>query len=115
MDMKVKLPSGSTFDEEIQLKRAIVMLNFKVLGLVLGFLFGVVIFIATNWLLIKGAAPGPDGITVIGPNLGLLGQFFIGYTVSFWGSIIGFFYGFGLGTITGAAMGIIYNFFVNRK
>lgn len=101
--------------EALELKRAVVMLNFKVLGLVLGFLLGMVIFLATNWLLIKGGEPGPNGETIIGPNLALLGEFLIGYTVSFTGSIIGFLYGFGLGTITGAALGIIYNALVNRK
>ena len=103
------------YDQELQLKRSIVMLNSKVLGLVLGFLLGLIIFVATNWLLIKGPETGPDGVSAVGPNLELLGQFFIGYTVSFWGSIVGFLYGFGLGTIAGAGMGIIYNALVNRK
>lgn len=109
--------SGSELNtnEALELKRAIVKLNFKVLGLVLGFLLGMVIFLATNWLLIKGGEPGPNGEMIVGPNLALLGQFFIGYTVSFAGSIIGFLYGFGLGTITGAALGIIYNALINRK
>jgi len=31
------------------------------------------------------------GEYIVGPHLQLLSQFFIGYKVSFWGSIIGFF------------------------
>lgn len=80
-------------------------LNAKVLGLVLGLMFGLCIFIATNWLVLKGGKP-------IGPHLQLLSQYFIGYRVSFWGSFIGFAYGFALGTLSGALVGWIYNKFV---
>ncbi len=78
------------------------MLNSKILGLVLGMLFGSVIFVATNWLVIKGGG-------IVGPHLSLLGQYFIGYRVSFLGSFIGFAYGFALGTLGGALVGWIYN------
>ncbi|MCK5204417.1 MAG: hypothetical protein KAR15_11120 [Desulfobacterales bacterium] len=60
------------------------------------------IFIATNWLVIKGGDP-------VGPNLQLLSQYFIGYRVSFFGSIIGFVYGFVVGTLCGALIGWVYN------
>ena len=88
---------------------AVLKLNIKVLGLAFGLLLGMVIFIATNWLVIKGGHIGPGGEVVVGPHLQLLSQFFIGYKVSFPGSIIGFFYGFALGTLCGAATGWIYN------
>ena len=88
---------------------AVLRLNTKVLGMVLGLLFGFSIFIATNWLIIKGGHTTPSGEYVVGPHLVLLSQFFIGYRVSFLGSIIGFFYGFALGTLSGAAIGWIYN------
>ena len=65
------------------------VLNAKVLGLVLGLLFGLSIFIATNWLLIKGGEN-------VGAHLQLLNQYFFGYSVSFVGSFIGFAYGFAL-------------------
>lgn len=72
------------------------------LGLALGIVFGLAIFIVTNWLVIKGGPIGPERKKIIGPHLQLLGQFFIGYKVSFTGSLIGFLYGFALGTISGA-------------
>jgi len=99
--------SGKT--EEEKLLQAVALLNAKVLGLILGIIFGLVIFIATNWLVLKGPQPGLSGQYVMGPHLQLLGQFFIGYKVSFLGSIIGFIYGFAAGTISGALMGWIYN------
>lgn len=78
------------------------LLNAKVLGLSLGLLFGLGVFIATNWLVLK------DG-RVIGPHLQLLSEYFIGYRVSFFGSFIGFAYGFAVGTLSGSLIGWIYN------
>jgi len=95
-------------DEE-KLFTGILRLNAKILGLILGILMGSTIFIATNWLLIKGGHITPSGEYVVGPHLQLLSQFFIGYRVSFLGSIIGFFYGFAIGTLCGAMIGWIYN------
>ena len=86
----------------------VVRLNAKYLGLIFGLLLGLLIFIATNWLLIK-AEVTPGGERVVGPHLRLLGQFFIGYRVSFLGSIIGFLYGFAIGSICGTAVAFIYN------
>ena len=62
-------------------------LNAALHGVVTGLLLGLGIFVATNWLVLKG---GP----VVGPHLALLGQFFIGYRVTLLGSLIGFAYGF---------------------
>ena len=94
---------------EEKLLRGVLRLNAKILGLVLGIVMGLIIFIGTNWLLIKGGHIGPSGKYVVGPHLQLLSQFFIGYQVSFLGSIIGFLYGFTLGTLCGSAIGWIYN------
>ena len=98
--MKIR-DEAPTTDEE-KLFSGILWLNAKALGLVLGLLFGLAIFIATNWLVLKGGKP-------VGPHLRLLNQYFIGYRVSFLGSIIGFGYGFALGTLSGALIGWIYN------
>lgn len=92
----------SRVPEEKRIFGSVLMLNAKVLGLVLGLLLGLTLFIATNWLLIKGGEN-------IGAHLQLLNQYFIGYRVSFVGSLIGFGYGFALGTLAGAMMGWIYN------
>ncbi|MDY6853839.1 MAG: hypothetical protein SWO11_03890 [Thermodesulfobacteriota bacterium] len=102
-------------EEEEKLFRGVLRLNTKFLGLVLGLILGFLIFIATNWLLIKGGHTTPDGEYVIGPHLQLLNQFFIGYKVSFLGSIVGFFYGFAIGTLSGALFGAIYNKIVDLR
>jgi hypothetical protein len=84
------------------LGHAVLRLNGTVLGLVLGIMLGLFIFVATNWLVVKG---GP----VVGPNLSLLGQFFIGYSVTFLGSLIGMAYGLVIGFLVGFFIGWLYN------
>ncbi|MGB2691990.1 MAG: hypothetical protein WBB48_03745 [Thermodesulfobacteriota bacterium] len=96
------------YDEE-KLLEAVAILNAKMLGIILGITFGLIILIVTIWLVIKGPQLSSSGEYVVGPHLQLLSQFFIGYSVSYLGSIIGFLYGFALGTICGALIGWIYN------
>ena len=83
-------------------------LNGSILGLTFGFLFGLGIFIATNILLIRGGEN-------VGQHLALLGQFFIGYQVTFAGSIIGLLYGFGLGYATGYLIAALYNWMAGLR
>jgi hypothetical protein len=45
----------------------------------------------------------------------LLGQFFIGYRVTFLGSLIGFAYGFVTGSGVGYFVSIVYNWMVARR
>jgi len=93
--------NGALTPEE-KLFSGVMLLNAKVVGLALGLILGLGIFVATNWLVIKGGKR-------VGPHLILLSQYFIGYRVTFVGSLIGAAYGFALGTICGAIMGWIYN------
>ena len=101
--------------EEEKIFTGILRLNAKVMGLILGLLMGLAIFIATNWLVIKGGHVTEGGEYVVGPHLQLLSQYFIGYSVSFMGSIVGFIYGFAFGTLGGALMGWIYNRIVDFR
>jgi MFS family permease len=93
--------------EELVLTR-LLRLNATVQGVVTGLVFGLVIFIATNWLILKGGE-------VVGPRLALLGQFFIGYRVTFVGSLIGFAYGCVVGFLIGYFVASMYNWFVDLK
>ncbi len=101
--------------KEDKMFSGVIRLNAGILGLVLGLLMGLAIFIATNWLVIMGGHKLESGETVIGPHLSLLGQFFIGYKVSFLGSFIGFIYGFALGSLVGSSVSWIYNKFVDFR
>jgi len=82
-------------------------LNAMVQGFVTGVVAGLLLFVATLWLVIKGG-------DVVGPHLSLLNQFFPCYEVSFLGSFIGLFYGALVGFVIGYMVAIIYNWLVRR-
>lgn len=63
-------------------------------GVAIGTVLGFGVFFATIVLLWKGG-------DVIGPTLGLLDQYFIGYEVTPVGSLIGFAWGFATGFVIG--------------
>ena len=86
----------------------LMQLNATVQGVATGLVAGLGIFIATNWLIIKG---GP----VVGPHLALLGQFFIGYRVTFVGSLVGFAYCFVLGFGVGYGVARMYNWLADVR
>src|SRR5689334_12191620 len=93
--------------EKIVLTR-LLRLNARVQGVVTGIICGLALFIATNWLVLKGG-------DTVGPHLGLLGQFFIGYRVTFAGSFVGFAYGFFIGFVIGYFVALIYNRFLDFR
>jgi hypothetical protein len=93
--------------EEVVLTR-LLRLNATVQGIVTGIVAGLGLFIATNWLVLKGGR-------VVGPHLSLLSQFFIGYRVTFVGSLIGLAYGFACGFIGGYLVASLYNWIVDLK
>ena len=84
------------------LVRAFGKLDTAALGAAMGTVSGLVIFFATAWLVIKG---GP----LMGQNLGLLSQYFPGYTVSVPGSILGLGYGFVVGFLVGWLFAFLRN------
>ena len=100
--------------EQVVLSR-LLRLNAVVQGIVAGILFGFAIFLATNWLVLKGPPVGPHGQGVVGPHLSLLSQYFIGYRVSFLGSLIGLAYGFTTGFVGGYGVARLYNWIVDLR
>lgn len=95
----------STPIEEEALLKEVIRLSRNVLGLTLGILFAIGIFLATNILVIKG---GP----VVGAHLQLLNQYFPGYRVTFGGSFLGAAYGFIVGYVNGWIIAAVYNWVV---
>jgi len=82
---------------EQELARVFVRVDRVALGLAVGVVGGMGLFVATLALVLMG---GP----VMGPTLGLLGQYFPGYSVTTLGSVIGLFYG----CITGFVVGWLF-------
>ena len=82
--------------------RAIARINARAWGISTGMLLGVVLFMATNLLVVRGGAN-------VGQHLQLLSIYFPGYSVTFIGSLIGFVYAFVVGYALGRVIGFIYN------
>ena len=93
--------------EEVVLSR-LLRLNAAVQGIVTGLVAGLGVFLATNWLILKGGH-------VVGPHLGLLGQFLVGYRVTFVGSLVGLAYGFAGGFLIGYFIARLYNWVVGLR
>jgi hypothetical protein len=77
-------------------------LQAGVLAGVCALLGGGGLFVITAWLLIKG---GPQ----VGAHLQLLEHYFVGYSVSWPGTLVGFCYGALLGGVVGWCICTIYN------
>ena len=81
-------------------------LDMVALGISFGSTLGLLIFLATSFLLFKGASP-------LGQNLSLLTHYFIGYSVSWEGSFIGLGYGFLSGFVLGWSIALLRNVLVS--
>jgi hypothetical protein len=81
---------------------AIARINARAWGISTGMLLGVILFMATNLLVVRG---GPN----VGQHLQLLSIYFPGYSVTFLGSLVGFVYAFVVGYGLGRVIGFIYN------
>jgi hypothetical protein len=94
-------------EEEQALRRVMLRINEQGWGIAIGMVLGLGLFIATNFLIIRG---GED----VGQHLALLGAYFPGYRVTFIGSLIGFVYAFVLGYGIGRTIGVVYNRLAHR-
>lgn len=88
--------------------RTIARIQANILAIIMAVLGGLLIFLMTAWLLLKGGEQ-------IGPHLQLLNQYFIGYSVTWPGSLVGFFYGALIGGVIGWSIGWVYNFIVGIR
>lgn len=95
-------------DESTEVMTEVLRMHAVITGFVTGIASGLLVFLATNWLVIKG---GP----VVGPHLSLLGQYFVGYRVTFLGSIVGFAYAFVCGFIIAYLVARLYNWIVDVR
>lgn len=91
-----------------EVSRAVVRIQSGVLTVVCAVIGGLGLFGMTAWLLIKD---GPN----VGQHLGLLAHYFIGYSVTWTGSVVGLFYGALVGGIFGWSIGRIYNAVVSIR
>lgn len=89
--------------EEVQIiKKTLVRFNEQGWGIAFGAVFGIGLFAATVFLVLRG------GIQV-GKHLGLLSVYLPGYSVSYLGACVGFIYAFVIGYGVGRTIGTVYN------
>ncbi|HYC77353.1 MAG TPA: hypothetical protein VEI02_06975 [Planctomycetota bacterium] len=97
-----------TIQEQVEAERLLEQtlhrMNRRVLGLTLGALSALGLFAATLTLVVKDAGK-PD----MGAHLGLLCQFFPGYSVTFGGAFIGAAWAFVAGFLAGNVLSRVYN------
>jgi len=79
-------------------------LHKTALGLASGILTGLCIFVCTIWAMFKGG----------GNTLILMNQFYIGYSISWIGAIVGLAWGFVSGFIGGWVFALLYNIFAGK-
>jgi hypothetical protein len=87
---------------ETILERVFLKLDRIAFGVSLGTVSGLLVFLATLILVIKGG-------DVVGPNLRLLSEYFPGYEVTASGSAVGLVYGFLTGFISGWSFAFLRN------
>lgn len=95
-------------ERETEISRAIARIRTNALAVVCAIMGGLGLFVMTAWLVIKD---GPH----VGEHLQLLSNYFIGYSVTWRGSVVGLFYGALCGGVIGWAVGMIYNKVVNMR
>src|SRR5207245_1064124 len=82
------------------LARVFLRLDRLAFGLSLGITSGLLLFLATIILVLKGGG-------AVGPNLQLLSQYFPGYSVTLSGSVLGLGYGFVSGFVAGGGFAFL--------
>ena len=84
------------------------LMSGNALGIALGVLMGVQLFLTTNWLVVRGTSGSS-------PTAALLGQYLPGYTVSFFGSLVGAIEVFGVAFVLSHVLASIYNFVARSR
>ena len=95
--------TASLSPAEKGLVRAFSRLDKLAFATATGTVAGLGVFLATIWLLIKNGE-------LVGPNLELLSQYFVGYSVSFHGAFVGTGYSFFWGFLWGWVFAYVRNF-----
>lgn len=98
-------PAETSVADQVVIE-AFAKLDRTALGLAVGSLCGLVVFLATIVLVLKGGE-------VVGPNLALLSQFFFGYRVTIAGAFVGLVYGFAFGFVVGWFIAVLRNALVS--
>ena len=81
-------------------------MDTSAMAIATGVIGGLVLFLMTVVLVIKGSPPGFS----VGPHLAALSTFMPGYAVSWAGGVVGAVYGFAVGAVAGFVLAVLWNF-----
>ena len=87
------------------LMAAFAKIDVIALAVALGSISALMLFLATVGLLLKGAPPG----TEVGPHLALLSVYLPGYSVSWFGAVVGALYAGIIGGFLGFVLAVLWN------
>jgi hypothetical protein len=91
-------------DHEI-LSAVFAKMDVTAMAIAAGVVSSLALFLATAILLLQAV---PENYPV-GPHLSDLAEYLPGYAVSWWGSVVGAFYGFLIGAVAGFAVALYWN------
>ena len=95
-------------DQSARLSHMVVSIQAGVLAFVFAVIGGLGLFLVTAWLLVKGGEH-------VGAHLNLLGQYLVGYSVTWTGSLVGLIYGALIGGVLGWSIGKLYNLIAQAR
>ena len=84
------------------------LMSGNALGIALGVLLALQLFLTTNWLVVRGTAANS-------PRAALLAEYLHGYTVSFAGSLVGALELFAVAFVLSHVLAAIYNFVARER
>ncbi len=98
----------TAIDERSLIRGAVVRMRARIMAIVFGMVGGTGIWVATAWLLLRGG-------TNVGQHLALLRHYFPGFSVTWPGAFVGFFWGALGGALIGWSVAFVYNQIVERR
>lgn len=84
------------------------LMSGNALGIAIGLVLALQLFVTTNWLVVRGTAANS-------PNAALLGEYLPGYTVSFAGSLVGAIELFAVAFVLSHVLAAIYNSVARKR
>jgi len=90
------------------IRPVIARMRASVMAVAFGLFAGIALFAATLWLVLQGGHM-QGGEHVVGPHLGLLENFYPGYSVTIGGAFVGFAYAAVTGAVAGYIVAWVYN------
>jgi len=97
-----------TASDPISIQASLLRLNARAWGISTGLLLGGGLFLATIFLVIRGGE-------TVGPHLSMLRVFFPGYSVTWLGAFVGFFWAAVAGAAVGGGVAWLYNLAVVKR